>query len=44
MGDEAFDQMISANEYFGFVTSLVLAMGAVFELPIAILRSRRSAS
>ena len=29
--------MISANEYFGFVTSLVLAMGAVFELPIAIL-------
>jgi sec-independent protein translocase protein TatC len=37
MGDEAFDQMISANEYFGFVTSLVLSMGAVFELPIAIL-------
>ncbi|MEO6527516.1 MAG: twin-arginine translocase subunit TatC [Gemmatimonadaceae bacterium] len=37
LGDEAFDQMISANEYFGFVTSLVLAMGAVFELPIAIL-------
>ena len=37
MGDEAFDQMISATEYFGFVTSLVLAMGAVFELPIAIL-------
>jgi sec-independent protein translocase protein TatC len=37
MGDEAFDQMISANEYFGFVTSLVLAMGAVFELPILIL-------
>jgi sec-independent protein translocase protein TatC len=37
MGDEAFDQMISANEYFGFVTSLVLAMGAVFELPIVIL-------
>jgi sec-independent protein translocase protein TatC len=37
LGDEAFDQMISANEYFGFVTSMVLAMGAVFELPIAIL-------
>jgi len=37
MGDEAFDQMISATEYFGFVTGLVLAMGAVFELPIAIL-------
>src|SRR5215210_9013718 len=37
IGDEAFDQMISATEYFGFVVSLVLAMGAVFELPIAIL-------
>ena len=37
MGDEAFDQMISATEYFGFVTSLVLAMGAVFELPILVL-------
>jgi len=37
IGDDAFDQMISANEYFGFVTSMVLAMGAVFELPIAIL-------
>ena len=37
IGDEAFDQMISANEYFGFVTGLVLAMGAVFELPILIL-------
>ena len=37
LGDEAFDQMISANEYFGFVTSLVLAMGAVFELPIIVL-------
>ena len=37
LGDEAFDQMISANEYFGFATSLVLAMGAVFELPIVIL-------
>jgi sec-independent protein translocase protein TatC len=37
IGDEAFDQMITASEYFGFVTSMVLAMGAVFELPIAIL-------
>jgi sec-independent protein translocase protein TatC len=37
LGDEAFDQMITASEYFGFVSSLVLAMGAVFELPIAIL-------
>jgi sec-independent protein translocase protein TatC len=37
IGDDAFDQMISANEYFGFVTSLVLAIGAVFELPILIL-------
>ena len=37
MGDENFDQMISATAYFGFMTSLVLAMGAVFELPIVIL-------
>ncbi len=37
IGDEAFDQMITASEYFGFVTGMVLAMGAVFELPIAIL-------
>ena len=42
--DKAFDQMITANEYFGFVTSLVLAMGAVFELPIACSCSRRSGS
>ncbi|HEY2065750.1 MAG TPA: twin-arginine translocase subunit TatC [Gemmatimonadaceae bacterium] len=37
LGDESFDQMITVNEYFGFVTSMVLAMGAVFELPIAVL-------
>jgi sec-independent protein translocase protein TatC len=37
IGDEAFDQMITASEYFGFVTSMVMAMGAVFELPIVIL-------
>jgi sec-independent protein translocase protein TatC len=37
LGDEAFDQMITVSEYFGFVTSMVLAMGAVFELPIAVL-------
>jgi sec-independent protein translocase protein TatC len=37
LGNEAFDQMITVSEYFGFVTSMVLAMGAVFELPIAIL-------
>jgi sec-independent protein translocase protein TatC len=36
MGEDAFDQMISANEYFGFVTTMVLAMGAVFELPILV--------
>lgn len=35
--DRAFDQMITVSEYFGFVTTLVLAMGAVFELPIVIL-------
>ena len=37
LGDRAFDQMITVSAYFGFVTSLVLAMGAVFELPIAVL-------
>lgn len=37
LGDKNFDQMITVSEYFGFVSSLVLAMGAVFELPIAIL-------
>lgn len=37
LGDKAFDQMITVGEYFGFVTSMVLAMGAVFELPIAVL-------
>jgi sec-independent protein translocase protein TatC len=37
LGDESFDQMITVTDYFGFVTSMVLAMGAVFELPIAIL-------
>lgn len=37
LGDESFDQMITVSEYFGFVSTMVLAMGAVFELPIAIL-------
>jgi sec-independent protein translocase protein TatC len=37
LGDKAFDQMITVSAYFSFVTSLVLAMGAVFELPIAVL-------
>ena len=37
IGDDAFDQMITASEYFGFVISLVLAIGAVFELPILVL-------
>ena len=33
---ESFDSMIRAGEYFGFATSISLAFGAVFELPIAI--------
>jgi sec-independent protein translocase protein TatC len=37
LGDKSFEQMITVSEYFGFVTSMVLAMGAVFELPIVIL-------
>ena len=37
IGDEAFDSMITAKEYFGFVTGMVVTLGAVFELPIAVL-------
>lgn len=37
LGSDTFDQMITISDYFSFVTSIVLAMGAVFELPIAIL-------
>ena len=37
IGDDAFEQMITASEYFGFIDSLVLAIGAVFELPILVL-------
>ncbi len=32
--DRAFEEMIKVDEYFGFVMTLVLCMGAVFELPI----------
>ena len=34
---DAFDPMITASEYFGFVISMVLGFGAAFELPIVIL-------
>jgi len=34
---ESMEPMITASEYFGLVTMLALAMGAVFELPILIL-------
>jgi len=34
---ESFTNMIKAADYFGFATSISLAFGAVFELPIAIL-------
>lgn len=36
LGDKAFDQMITVSEYFGFVTSMCLAFGGVFEVPIVI--------
>ncbi|HEU4632104.1 MAG TPA: twin-arginine translocase subunit TatC [Gemmatimonadaceae bacterium] len=32
----SFTNMIRASDYFGFATSISLALGAVFELPIAI--------
>ena len=35
--DRAFEEMIKVDEYFGFVMTLVLCMGAVFELPIVIM-------
>lgn len=34
---EALEPMITAGEYFGFATSMSLAFGAVFELPILII-------
>ncbi len=37
MGEEHFDQVLSATDYFGFVSTMVLLMGAVFELPILVL-------
>jgi sec-independent protein translocase protein TatC len=37
LGDKNFDQMITVSAYFAFVTSMVLAMGAVFELPVVVL-------
>ncbi len=33
---DALTPMITASEYFGFVTTLCVAFGAVFELPLAI--------
>jgi sec-independent protein translocase protein TatC len=33
---DALDPMITASEYFSFVTTLCVAFGAVFELPLAI--------
>ena len=33
----SFEEMIRASEYFGFATTISLAFGAVFEVPIAIL-------
>jgi len=34
---QALEPMITANEYFGFATSMALAFGLCFELPIVIL-------
>ncbi|HXY32169.1 MAG TPA: twin-arginine translocase subunit TatC [Gemmatimonadaceae bacterium] len=36
-GNGALEPMIAASEYFGFATSLALAFGLAFELPILIL-------
>jgi sec-independent protein translocase protein TatC len=37
IGEANFDQMYTVSAYFNFVSSMVLALGAVFELPIAVL-------
>ena len=36
-GGNALEPMITASEYFGFATSMALAFGVAFELPIVIL-------
>ena len=36
-GGTALEPMITASEYFGFATSMALAFGVAFELPIVIL-------
>lgn len=34
-GGDAFDEQVRATEYFGFATSLLLASGLLFEVPVA---------
>ena len=36
-GDEYWEPMMRAGEYFGFVTKLLLAFGVLFELPVVIM-------
>jgi sec-independent protein translocase protein TatC len=34
-GGDAFDQQLRAGEYFGFATTMLLASGLLFEVPVA---------
>lgn len=40
-GDDLFSSQIRAGEYFGFTTTLLLACGLVFEVPVAMLAFAR---
>lgn len=40
-GDENFNTQVRAGEYFGFATTLLLAAGLMFEVPIAMLAMAR---
>jgi sec-independent protein translocase protein TatC len=40
-GDDVFETQVRAGEYFGFVTTLLLAAGFLFELPVAMLALAR---
>ena len=39
-GGDTFQTQVRAGEYFGFVTSLMLACGLMFEVPVAMLALR----
>ena len=40
-GEDTFQTQVRAGEYFGFVTTLMLAGGLMFEVPVAMLALAR---